>query len=437
MKRYVAHVVIEAQTPLKVGGGKSGLLYDAPVQKDFNSLPMVLGTSLAGILRAALENNSDDKAFVAEIFGTKDESRPENQKGSKLAISNALLVGKDDMVYEKLLEQKDSFLSNFSDLPIREHTAITAMGVAKDASKFDEEIVFKGTRFKFSLELDGSESEFRQVLNLLGLPTLRLGGGGSKGFGKLKIVEIKYAHLGLDEYSSSLNDNAISQKFELSTQTSNEFIKYELRITPENFFMFGSGFGDEDADMTPVFESVIDYDSGDIANKQILIPASSIKGALSHRTAFYYNKAMLDESKEHKNVGEQNTAVREIFGFKKDKNINGKKGRVLISDCFKSYNKQGEKSITKTFDHVAIDRFTGGAIDGALFQEKTIGLREEFCIEIYLNSKDLSDTKSLDAFENALRDVATYRLPLGGATTKGHGFFSGNVYKNGINITEK
>jgi len=28
-------------------------------------------------------------------------------------------------------------------------------------------------------------------------------------------------------------------------------------------------------------------------------------------------------------------------------------------------------------------------------------------------------------------------LPLGGATTKGHGFFSGKVFKNGKDLTQK
>ena len=34
MKRFLAHVIIEAKTPLKVGGGKNDLFLDAPVQRD-------------------------------------------------------------------------------------------------------------------------------------------------------------------------------------------------------------------------------------------------------------------------------------------------------------------------------------------------------------------------------------------------------------------
>src|SRR5690606_5424372 len=91
-KRYIAHVTIEAQTPLKVGSNAMDFINDSPVQKDWNGLPMILGTSIAGVLR------KDFSGEVADIFG-KDN-------GSKVIISNALLVGDDNKVCEDLLIDK-------------------------------------------------------------------------------------------------------------------------------------------------------------------------------------------------------------------------------------------------------------------------------------------------------------------------------------------
>jgi CRISPR/Cas system CSM-associated protein Csm3 (group 7 of RAMP superfamily) len=177
-------------------------------------------------------------------------------------------------------------------------------------------------------------------------------------------------------------------------------------------------------------EQVIDYKKGDLSNKQLLIPASSVKGALSHRTAFYYNKAIgaTIESGEAK-VDENNDVVKAIFGHKKelaeDKRTElGQRGKLLISDCFRAYKKE-----TKVFDHVSIDRFTGGAIDGVLFQEKTIAQRDEWEVEILLEN-DVYEV-FVTAFENALADICNGMLALGGATTEGHGVFSGIVLKNG------
>ena len=449
MKKFLAHISIEAKTPLKVGGGKNDLFYDAPVQRDFNGLPMILGTTLAGILRRAFEDSAG-KDGANEIFGTKnkdDKGNDENSVGSKLIVSNALLVDEKSKVCEELLLKKSEFLRYFDILPIRDHVSINASGTAKYAGKFDEEVVFKGTRFKFSLELAGTKDEFERILNLLSDPTLRLGGGSSKGLGLLGILEIKWGEFELYEYTSSLNDNPHGlSDFDLKGEINEKFIKYELKISPDDFFVFGSGFGDNEADQTPALESVIDYKTGKLSKQKILIPASSVKGALSHRTAFYFNKINKQFSEKAK-VGNENQAVREIFGYEKSKTENGAKGKILLSDCFLDYD---EVKDTKVFEHVSIDRFTGGAIDAALFQEKAIAQRNNFEIEVEIEP-DKTDKKgkkrsgfcveilvksnvskaSLDAFEAALNDVIKGYLPLGGATTKGYGFFKGEVVKNG------
>ena len=403
MTRHMAHIIIEADTPLKVGSNASDFLQDAPVQKDWNALPMILGTSIAGVLRKDFKGNVDD------IFG-KDN-------GSRVIFSNALLVDENGKVYEELLLKKTPFLQIFDNLPIREHTAITSKGVAKEHSKFDEEVVYKGTRFKFSIELIEDDKEsFDAIVNLLNSPSFRLGGGSTKGFGKFTIVEIKTTS---KECSSSLNDDFKDEENYKQNSIDSDYMLYTLKIKPDDFFMFGSGFGDKDAGMTPVYEKTVDYTNARLSEEMILIPASSIKGAISHRTAFYYNKSQSNTIENGKGIGR----VKEIFGEEKNskKDIEVGKGKVIFSDCFQT------KNSTKVFDHVSIDRFTGGAIDGALFQEKTVADDREYKIEILLENNLEEEYK--EAFESALTDITRGMLSLGGATTKGHGVFSGSWSK--------
>lgn len=405
MTRHIAHITIEAKTSLKVGSNASDFLQDSPIQKDFNGLPMILGTSIAGVLRKNFQGDAD------EIFG--------QENGSKVIISNALLLDEKERVTEELLVQKSPFLKLFDNLPIREHTAITEKGVAKDKSKFDEEVVYKGSRFKFSIELIQEDQKlFESILDLLATPSFRLGGGSTKGFGKFKIVAIKTGHLPLYAFSSSLNQS-LEQNYQ-PKKTKSEYAVYTLTIKPNDFFMFGSGFGDEDADMTPAYEKVVDYGRADLSTKKILVPASSIKGALAHRTVYHYNRLLGNTIENKKGI----ESVTEIFGEAKNskKKIKGAKGKIILSDCFQDDNQN-----TKVFDHVSIDRFTGGAIDGALFQEKTVADEREYKIEILLH-QDIKD-KELEAFEAALTDITTGMLALGGATTKGHGIFSGTWSK--------
>jgi len=429
---HIAHITIELTTPLKVGSNASDFLQDAPVQKDWNNLPMILGTSLAGVLRKEF-----DKQEANTIFGDED-TKKKDAKASKLIISNALLLDEHNKVTESLLMKKSKFLQHFENLPIREHTVLSDKGVSEN--KFDEEVVYKGSRFKFSIEMIEDDVEsFQKLLKVLHSAHLRVGGGSTKGFGTFRVVELrtqKFTHKDYHRYSSSLN-YLLENKEPIESTSTKKYTKYTLKITPEDFFLFGSGFGDSDADATPVYEQVIDYENKCLSEKQILIPASSIKGALSHRTAFYYNQAQkvylenLKDQEKQKHLGENNNAVNAIFGHKKEleketKKELGNKGKILISDCYKE-----NKEETKTFDHVSIDRFTGGAIDGALFQEKTIAQKDTWEIEILLENNISSEF--VDAFEKALNDIKTGMLPLGGMTAKGHGVFQEEWIKENNN----
>ncbi len=408
--RQIAHIIIEADTPLKVGSNASDFLQDSPIQRDWNGLPMILGTSLAGVLRKDFDEKLRD-----EVFG--------KENGSKVIFSNALLLDENMQVNEGLLQDKTSFLKLFDILPIREHTAMSDKGVVKEHAKFDEEVLYKGARFKFSIEMIDDAQNFKMILDLLSSASFRVGGGSSKGFGKMKILSIKTDTFNLDDYgsySSSLN-HQLTTEYKVESKDSQTHIRYTLKLTPEDFFLFGSGFGDDAADATPVYESVVDYNAQKLSDKQILLPASSIKGAIAHRTTFHYN-SLVGNTIEDKSVIK---TIEAIFGSAKESETKtGKKGKVIFSDCFKK-----DKKETKIFDHVAIDRFTGGAKDGALFQEKTIAQKDEWEIEILLE-KEVED-KEKKAFEKALQDITTGMLPLGGMTTKGHGVFVGELLKDG------
>jgi CRISPR/Cas system CMR subunit Cmr4 (Cas7 group RAMP superfamily) len=415
-KRYIANIAIETLAPLKVGSSDIDMLQDSPVQKDFNNMPMILGTSIAGVLRKEFDVN-----FANDIFGDEN-SLKKDYKASRIIISNALLCDENMKVTETLELNKSEFLKHFDNLPIREHVKITHKGVAdtENTSKFDEEVVFKGSRFRFRIELIADENDkqiFRDVLKAINSKTFRLGGGTTKGFGDVKVLKEFSTYdvfdLNSEAYrgkSSSLN-TTYDKELPLDAKEDIGYEIYTLKIKPDDFFMFGSGFGEDDIKMTPVYEKVIDYENKKLGDKEMLIPASSIKGALSHRTAFHYNK------KNNLYVGNPDAKERitQIFGAAK--NEDGEhKGKILISDCFKSDNEK-----TKVFDHVSIDRFTGGGIEGALFNEKTIYDDRVYEIEILLQ-KDIQ-AQYIEAFEDALKDIATGMLPLGGTVNKGHGVF--------------
>jgi CRISPR/Cas system CSM-associated protein Csm3 (group 7 of RAMP superfamily) len=306
--RYIARIIIEAETPLSVGSGQKGLTIDRMVAKDANYLPYIPGTSLCGVLRHSFHALQPDLADDLFGFGGKEG------RGSRLKISAAHLVGEDGQkIIEGLqnIQFKSGFYAYFNRLPERDHVRMTEKGAAdsKNHGKYDEQLVHKGTRFAFEIELIGTladKASWEQLLNLFSSPIFRIGAGTRKGFGKIKVVaersvsktfnlKNKADLLNYLAKSSALNGNYNGWKsLTLPSETLlQHWTKKSLSLTAQDFFLFSAGFGDEDADSIPKTESYFEWTTGKPVLKQekmLLIPATSVKGALAHRIAYHYNK---------------------------------------------------------------------------------------------------------------------------------------------------
>lgn len=451
-ERFLARFIIEAKTPLAVGSGEKNIMTDALVATDVNGLPYIPGTAIAGVLRHAV---GEEKAKL--FFGFQDRSDSKNSIGSNITFTSAQMLGKDGEAIDGLknIDFSDPiFYSKFKNLPIRQHCRIDSKGTATDGGKFDEQVVYKGTRFCFEIEMvsDGNNfSEFENVLRELHSCTIRIGGGTRSGFGEIEIIDCKYVKLDLTnneqldaylEKSSSLADpqfweDKLSKPIESQDESIN-WTKFELKLQPDDFILFGSGFGNENADITPVTEPCIVWEGKEpiFIEENILIPASSVKGAISHRVAFHYNKLTNVFADKVENIddyiGKKNIAVKALFGSEGEIENNKMKhqamGNVIFSDII-----QRATIKRKILNHVSIDRFTGGAIDGALFTEEVIyGKDEDFTFKLLVNPNAFNDDENIEkAFVRTLDDLCKGMLPLGGGVNRGHGCFAGEKYRNG------
>ena len=452
--RHLAHVVIEAKTPLIFGTGEKDIISDNMIAKDVNGLPYIPGTTIAGTLRHTV---GEQKA--KSFFGNRDriEGKESEGKGSEIIFSEARILGPspagNGMEPGRItaiegfqhIDWSDSFYRHFKELPVRQHVRISHKGAVDGSSKFDGQVIFKGTRFCFNIELvsDSQKDDLlKTVLDALNDDSYAIGAGSRSGFGKIEVVSClkttfdleskEISDGGLDRYldtSSSLNCNLSG--WESYTPGKNQScIRYEITLTPEDFFLFGSGKSDSEADMTPAKEDFIVWDGGipTFMESQIFIPGSSLKGALAHRTAFHYNKmngiyadqyAYLDDY-----TGKNNRAVSEIFGSEGVDGTGKVRGKALFSDIFEI-----TRHTEKIVNHVAIDSFTGGAVDGALFSEKVTSISRENPLKTeILMDKDISE-ESIAAFESALKDLCSGMLALGGGSNRGNGFFTGKIRK--------
>ena len=440
--RFIARIIIEAVSPLAVGNGEKSILTDSLVAKDVNGLPYIPGTSLTGVIRSLCTHLSDSES----IFGSSGDKGA----GSEIVFTEAKLLNKDGIAVDGILGEKDEFLSHFINLPIRQHVRIEDSGTAANAGKYDEEVVYRGARFCFEMEMlsDGSNFEsFKTIIEAIRSPSFRLGGGTRNGFGEVKVIECIIRSLNLtkttdlDFYlnkSSNLSIPWNGEKFNAGLHLKNS--EYRMELKPEKFFIFGSGFGDKDADMTPAWENMISWSDG--AAKIIschIIPATSVKGAIRHRTLYHLNRLTgTFEDSPNADTEKNIQAVRCLFGYEGDLANDAIPGSVFVSDLSITGNKE------KIFNHIKIDRFTSAPINGALFQEKVL-FNDSLNIMIHLSINDnavdtalgkckLESEKEnlIKAFELAMEDICKGLLPLGGYVNRGHGRFHGTLKKNGI-----
>ena len=419
-------IYFETASAINVGSGSLDPIQDMPIQIDYNGLPTINATSIAGVLRH-LYNGDVDSLFGAE--------NKEIHSGSRIFIENATILDESGKpVQDYLLNKKSDYLKNVSKLVQRDHCALDHRGVAKDKAKFDRTVLISGIRFvcEFSIitsNVEQAKEEADLIVKLFNSPAFRLGSATNNGLGKIKVLEVfgREYDLSLDNdkaafltRSSSYLENS-ENAINLPEYDSEEYFSKTYTLEPENFWLFSSGSEDQFAKITPKYEERVDWSNGEPKFIEIpILPGSSIKGALSHRTAYHYNKIkkIFADQISPEEFEKPNAAVVELFGNAKEEKNECQKGRVIVSDIY------CENHSEKKLDHVKIDRFTGGAFDGTLFSERVIHsckLNMEITILPPRDNKKSVDEDIEKAFNLAIKDICGGRLPLGGGTMRGLG----------------
>lgn len=442
--RFLARFIIELETPLALSSGKKDLTTDSLVALDVNGLPYLPGTSIAGVVRSIM-----DAKKSMPIFGYQKRN---DSRGSEVIFTEGKILDSKGNVIDGLNANafNDELLKEYRNLPIRQHVSINSKGVTKNTGKFDEQVVYAGTRFCFEIEIvsDGTNEEaFKDVLNSITCTSFRIGGGTRNGFGKIRVEQCNIRTLNLLnaddrrlylEKSSNLSEAwagwSQDTRYESVTTSADGWVEYQLKLKPDDFFYFGSGFGDIEGkvDNTTVRASKVYWTNkgGKLVTECVLIPATSLKGAIRHRTAYHYNKlthvfATAETVNDHNT--DQNPAVRALFGY----NANGgelQRGNTIFADVIKNVTTLERK----TFNHVKIDRITNAPIDGALFTDQADYITDEEFITSILVKKSAfeQDANILKAFEQTLHDICDGLLPLGGSVNRGYGIFTGSFTIN-------
>lgn len=450
----LAYVTIELETAFLVGAAESDNLFDSVFVTDASGLPCIPGESLAGALRHALAGESGSKdERVRQAFGFQAR---EDGESSRIRLSFAHVHGQDDVPVAFRAEVKDDpvLLALVAGVG-RDHVRIGKHGAVDQRGKFDELLVPAGARFTFEICLSTeSPIKMNELLAMLAHRDLCIGGKTRRGLGRFKVVRVRGASFDLSREDDlkrlaklpvALEQAAVSgelRRLEMPGPPQRpDFFEGTLTLKPIGTWMIGGGAptGREPKrekegpwDRVPLSEHKIawskqgDKDRGQVVTGDkapYLVPGSSIKGALRHRTAFHARRLRRIWTAEA--VSEEELLFGDVRGQK-----SGSPGCVFIGDMYLE-----PKVTLEPFQHVSLDRFTQAPMDHLLYDELALGvceLKVQISVKLPADDTTLLARKALLA---AVQDLCEGRLSIGAG--RSHGRFRGQPQWAGRKLVEE
>jgi CRISPR/Cas system CSM-associated protein Csm3 (group 7 of RAMP superfamily) len=435
-------LVIELRTALHIGQGKTEGRSDAAFVRDFNGLPAIPGTGGQGMLKSAMA--AIDEQAAMRLFGSPGSSDSTDKgQGGRVWVGWASIHDKsNNPVTERRtrasLVKDDEVLRDALAGSTRDHVRLNERGVVDGKGKFDELVVNPGHRFSLKLRFATAtderqrgtedakrvaklqaraEDDWQLLLQVLSDPGLRLGGKTRRGFGAFKIESGHWKE-------ESSRDEKHEEEHKITQAKESEFMKslFDGKLSAETLWMFGGGLSAE-TDSTAVSGTWIKWTGNTGKPEDVwIIPGSSVKGALVHRTRFHANRLAGNfiDARDPEKDAQVTAQLDDLFGTIKGKSGDGQPGRIFIDDI---YLPKTSVPLADVQNHVAINPFTGGAKDSALFDDQPLRPGDDLIPLSVQASKNLTAEQTKPLIE-ALRDLCAGRLNLGGHASRGYGCFT-------------
>lgn len=481
---HLLRITLQLESPLAIGSGNSAGEFDSPCALDANGLPYLPGTSLAGALRAWYTDvlDSDPSQSATNWFGfAGNDEYLQDGSISPLRITSGHIHNSRDEVQDGQVLAADwaeePVLGALAGaLPYREHVRLNDRGVGADTGKFDRSFVPRGHRFTFQLQITPYPDEVAawpalqdRLLAALSSGQLCLGSAQRAGFGRVRSIQAWGARIDLCNpaqraslatwrrlsikpargselklvSTASTPKSGAEKVRHLSLALSLRACDYWRVSSANNGLRAPAAKGDA-PDATPYREPFVNWTPVPAKlDHGWAIPASSIKGALTHRTTFHLNRL---ENRWAGQVDENGPwlAVQALFGSAAgdtpQHGVRSAAGSVWVDDALPT----GAPPQVVRFNHVRLDRYTGGAYGGALFDEEAL-FGGEITVRINLQPSALSRTcpnpearaRVVQALQLALSDLANACLPLGADSANGLGFFEAKDPKSTQSMLER
>ena len=437
-------------SPLALGSGDNKNT-DRDLLLNSRKEPYIPASSIAGVIRDSLLRyfGEDKTETVYQYLGMVNKATTDNSESSN--IESRIIF------YDAVLHSKSP-----RHISVRDSVSLDEYRTAKKGAKFDMEILEAGAHFCTYLEqsiFEGDDREFTEkIIARIIEDNLLFGGKSMRGYGEIKITSIGWKHydltnaedlekwLDFDIYeerewkpiknlSSAQKENIgivlhLKQAGGISVRKYTTAVRNPDSLIPqpdyEQLTAHPCNYGTEEKE-----------DSAPLP----VIPGTSWAGAFRHRMKEFgvdiSNKnsifGYVDQSEEKQHfrsdgLGNKNnnTVVVErdknldqsikTESTKRKKQENKKRSRIRFSES------RIENAKEKILSRNALDRFSGGTADKALFTEKTF-YGGTTSLTISWHGKEKMSDDNQKALAAVIADLHFGFLAVGGETSIGRGRF--------------
>ncbi len=383
VKKIYYKIEFELASPMTIGTGENQFT-DKDIARDSKGIPYIPGSALAGINRSFFEDGDIKNNYFGMI------------SMDKKAIESRIIFYDAKMCSDTYVVSK------------RDSVALDSYKTAIDGAKFDMEILEPGVKFVTYIEQNYLNEGDRAIGDELVKHWLQeevyIGAKTMRGYGAVQNVSVK-KKVFCFEKETDVNDWLAFEMYEESAWENvtpeiqpNEEQEYAIRLELKqvggiSIRKYTTKAAENDKNPIP------DYEQLCVHNKDIslpVIPGTSWAGAFRHRMLQLIPD--LDQ--------------KACFGL------------VNLEEKVKSNIRFSETQIINATEKIhsrnAINRFTGGTVDGALFTEKTY-YGGETTLVISFVKNPTADVKA--ALAAAVADLHNGFLAVGGLTAIGRGCF--------------
>lgn len=414
-ERIVGVIVIrgslENRSPLHIGCGM-GERTDRDLLLDEKNKPFIPATSLIGVLRHAVSPiELDEEIDLNPFWGyAKDEKNG----------------------WQSMVRCSDLPCETVTDTVIRDGVKIDSrLGRVEYAKKYDTEVLDPGARFRLNLIIRYTDATQKMAgrmaatLHAFLNRGFHLGANTNNGFGDMNLMDDQIFRFSfsnkrhvIDWLSERftkmerIQPEALGMPYALK-QRRNMKIAVDLvlkrslivRSYPGGKMPVIPESRDNDASLSLIPDAVQMTSAG-----KWVVPATSLKGAIRARA-----------ERIAATLGKPETICENLFGCVDDRDTGKRpqKGRIRVREMVM------DDVVAEVQHRIRIDRFTGGVIEGGLFDSMPLFRKnDEQVVQLVIESENCT-AEEAQLLLLVLKDLWTGDLAVGGEKNVGRGVFFG------------